>query len=188
LSVESFSFAIVHFGTNGVGMDARSVNSDLRDRLHLLLEASAATRAWRARLAEQVAAWGLTDQEFLVLWLCDDRSGAAQGQGELAATLGASAAQMSGLVERLRQRDLLQVERVGNDRRRQAWRLSPTGKEILVAACQALVAGSGQLSGWLSPKEVTHLKTLIQRWLPDSAGGDARSSTPDQGGPSSCAA
>jgi len=179
LTAELFSFSIVHFGTNGVGMDARSVVSDLRDRLHLLLEASAATRAWRARLAEQVAAWELTDQEFLVLWLCDDRSAAARGQGELATALGVSAAQMSGLVERLRQRDLLSVERLGNDRRRQAWRLSATGQEVLAAACQALLTNSGQLGGWLSPSEVQQLKALIQRWLP---------STPDQGGPSSCAA
>src|SRR4051812_9473482 len=104
-------------------MDARI---ELRNRLHLLLDASAATRAWRARLAECVAACDLTDQEFYALWLCDDGALAARGQGEVAMALGVSAAQMSGLVERLRKRDLLQVERLGTDRRRQTWRLTTT--------------------------------------------------------------
>jgi DNA-binding MarR family transcriptional regulator len=156
-------------------MEARNARDEVRDRLHLLLDASAATRAWRSQLAEQVAACEVTDQEFFTLWLCAEAPAGCRGQGDLAGALGVSAAQMSGLVERLRQRGLLQVERLGNDRRRQVWMLTSAGITLLTHALHSLAA-NGEFRGWLSPAEIALLQTLIKRC------------TPDQGGPSSCAA
>src|SRR5688572_10345792 len=93
-------------------------SAELRGWLQLVLHAGAITRAGRRRLAEQVAGCELSEQEFLVLWLCDEQAQSHRGQGELAEAIGVSAAQMSGLVERLRRRNFLRFERLGTDRRR----------------------------------------------------------------------
>lgn len=132
--------------------------SDLRGWIERILAAGAISRAGRRRIADQAAGAELSDQEFLVLWLCAD-SPACRGQNELAELLGVSAAQMSNLVERLRRRDLLQFERHVTDRRRQVWQLTAAGKSLLTAVCKLLCEATTQ--------EIT---------------------TPDQGGPSSCAA
>ena len=54
--------------------------------------------ALRRRLAEVAETFELSDTELLVVWLC---SGGGRMQVELAAAIGISPAQMSGLVERL---------------------------------------------------------------------------------------
>lgn len=162
--------------------------------LQLLLQIGAAARAARRHLAGHVAASELNEQEFLVLWLCDDATGgktpiAHRGQGELAEAVGVSPAQMSGLVERLRVRNLLKFERCGTDRRRQVWQLTTAGQALLTAACQALVGATCQLPGSLTLAEQQQLSTLLARWLPSSDDADLSThSTPDQEGPSSCAA
>ena len=85
--------------------------------LRLVLQIGTVARAARRQLAEQVAGSELSEQEFLVLWLCgDDAALTHRGQGELAEVVGVSPAQMSGLVDRLRRRNLLQFERLGRDR------------------------------------------------------------------------
>jgi DNA-binding MarR family transcriptional regulator len=73
---------------------------------------------------------GLTDCELLAIWLClQSESGLVQG--ELAAAVGVSPAQMSGLVERLRQRGLIEMHRQTLDRRRQVWRGTPAARQVL---------------------------------------------------------
>jgi DNA-binding MarR family transcriptional regulator len=54
-------------------------------------------------------------------------------QLELAQRMGMSPAQISGLVEVLRQRALLVSERSPRDRRRQTWRLTAAGEKVLIA-------------------------------------------------------
>lgn len=132
--------------------------SDLRSWIERILAAGAIARAGRRQIADQAAGAELSDQEFLVLWLCEEAP-ACRGQGELAELLGVSAAQMSNLVERLRRRELLKFERHVTDRRRQVWQLTAAGKSLLATICALL-----------------------------SAQTSVEISTPDQGGPSSCAA
>jgi DNA-binding MarR family transcriptional regulator len=132
----------------------------LRTWIEQILAAGAISRAGRRRIADQAAGAELTDQEFLVLWLCE-ASPACRGQSELAEAVGVSAAQMSGLVERLRRRELLQFERHCTDRRRQVWQLTAAGKTLLTAVCNLIGEATEEIS-------------VI--------------ATPDQGGPSSCAA
>src|SRR6478735_5278643 len=85
----------------------------LRGWLRLVLQVGAVARAARRHLAVHVGGSELSEQEFLVLWLCDDAALTVRGQGELAEAVGVSPAQMSGLVDRLRRRNLLQFERLG---------------------------------------------------------------------------
>ncbi|WP_254507400.1 MarR family winged helix-turn-helix transcriptional regulator [Anatilimnocola floriformis] len=150
--------------------------------LQLVLQVGATARTVRRQLAGQIASSELSEQEFLVLWLCDDAGVAHRGQGELAEAVGVSPAQMSGLVERLRTRDLLKFERCGNDRRRQVWQLTSAGESLLADVCQLLASPGGKLHGSLNTAELEQLRQLLDQWLPTAQ------STPDQGGPSSCAA
>lgn len=156
--------------------------------LQLLLQIGAAARTARRHLAGHVAASELNEQEFLVLWLCEDLATAHRGQGELAEAVGVSPAQMSGLVERLRVRNLLKFERSGSDRRRQVWQLTTAGQALLATVSESFVGASGKLPGNLTLAEQQQLSTLLARWLPSEAAEHSQHSTPDQGGPSSCAA
>jgi DNA-binding MarR family transcriptional regulator len=159
--------------------------------LRLVLHISTVARAARRQLAEQVAGSELSEQEFLVLWLCgDDAALTHRGQGELAEVVGVSPAQMSGLVDRLRRRNLLQFERLGRDRRRQVWQLTAEGQTLLAEICCHLATASAQLSGNLLETEQQQLLSLLERWLPTGDHSEATTDhrTPDLGGPSSCAA
>ncbi len=75
--------------------------------VELTYEVARCHRLLRAWLTRRLGSRSIGDQDFWVLWLC--RRAAPDGvvQHELAAAVGVSAAQMSGLVERLRQQGLL---------------------------------------------------------------------------------
>jgi DNA-binding MarR family transcriptional regulator len=164
----------------------------LRDWLQLVLQVGTVARAARRQLAAQVASSELSEQEFLVLWLCGDASFTQRGQCELADAVGVSPAQMSGLVDRLRRRNLLQFERLGRDRRRQVWQLTTAGQTLLNDVCALLAAA--KLQGELNNAEQLLLLSLLERSLPASDNHDDTETatmklrTPDLGGPSSCAA
>jgi DNA-binding MarR family transcriptional regulator len=99
----------------------------------------------------EIATWvdgsSVSESEFRLLWLLflqahDEESKSTDlDQADLAERLAVSAAQVSGVIERLRQREL--VDRVPDvsDRRRQLWRLASTG-ETLVRTVIANVANS----------------------------------------------
>jgi DNA-binding MarR family transcriptional regulator len=74
---------------------------------------------------------GLSDSQFLLLWLCSQGPQQGSAQSEMAARLGLSAAQVSGLVEQLRGEELLTCQRSPSDRRRQLWRPTDSGKQVL---------------------------------------------------------
>ena len=164
----------------------------LRGWLRLVLQVGTVARAARRQLAGHVAGSELSEQEFLVLWLCDDASLTVRGQGELAEAVGVSPAQMSGLVDRLRRRNLLQFERLGRDRRRQVWQLTAEGQTLLTDACCVLASAAPH--GNLNSAEQQQLLSLLERSLPTNDNQDNSETatmdhrTPDQGGPSSCAA
>jgi len=157
-------------------------SAELHSWLQLVLHIGTAARALRRRLALLIAPSQLSEQEFLVLWLVSDAALPQRGQGELAEAMGVSPAQMSGLVERLRARDLLQFERSGSDRRRQVWLLTAAGNNLLAEVCQRLTEFNGRLAGGLTAAELAQLRSLLERWLPCPL------STSEQGGRSSCAA
>ena len=102
-------------------------------------------------LAQWVDGFGVSETEFRLLWLLFTEADGAPApsrttplefdQAELAARLAVSAAQVSASVERLHR--AAQLERVSQDadRRRQLWRLSPSGRSLVlkvVAAVDAL--------------------------------------------------
>jgi DNA-binding MarR family transcriptional regulator len=178
--------------TSGEAVDP-SGRQELRTWLNLVLQSGAAARAWRDRLAELVDQQELSDQEFIVLWLCADRPAAERGQSHLAEAMGTSPAQMSGLVDRLRRRNLLQFERLDHDRRRQVWQLTDAGQHLLHQLSSAVAASQPPLHGSLSRGEAQQLLRLLQLWFPSESTSTGSSSTSavdssEQGGRSSCAA
>jgi len=99
--------------------------------VELIHELSRCQRLLRAWLDERLKPWDLRDTDFWALWLCGRFAPDGVVQHELAAAAGVSEAQMSGLVERLRQNGLLIGCRSEPDRRRQYWRLTAAGHDLL---------------------------------------------------------
>ncbi len=97
-------------------------------------------------IAAWVAAFGLSEIEFRLLWQLSTTANANEADAELdqaalATRLAVSPAQVSAVVDRLRGAGrVIGVVPVG-DRRRQLWLLTPTGRELVervVAAVDAL--------------------------------------------------
>jgi len=131
---------------------------------------SAASRQLRRRLAEVASTIELSDAELLVLWFCH---GGGQVQVELAAAIGISPAQMSGLVERLRLRELVAMHRSATDRRRQVWRTTAAGENLLGDIASHLDALAAAVQGGLSLTEQQTVESLCQR-LVDAVGQQGR--------------
>ncbi len=76
--------------------------------------------------------------------------------------MAVSPAHVSGLVEQLRRKGLLEGHRPVTDRRRQLWRLTPDGcktLETLVADC------SGRLDEWLGSNQREALRQLADQLI-----------------------
>jgi len=115
---------------------------------------------------------GLTDSEFLTIWLCLSGEG-GMVQGELAAALGVSPAQMSGIVERLRQRGMIEMHRQTLDRRRQVWRGTASAQQAVGALTPQLAALADRLEAHVTTTDQEAAHSLCQRLA------EAASSLPD---------
>jgi len=129
----------------------------------LIYRASHSGRRLRRWLAEHVAHWKLGDNEFLVLWLCDAQRNSGLGQGELAAATGVSPAQMSSLVEGMRQRELIAVQRLAGDRRRQVWQITGTGQTLLGEVRTSLADLAARLEQQITSDEQAAAADIFQR-------------------------
>jgi DNA-binding MarR family transcriptional regulator len=101
-------------------------------------------------LTAWVAGFDVSETEFRLLWLLSSAMHAdckapapapAVDQAELASRLAVSAAQVSGVVERLRHAGLIEHGAGSGDRRRQFWQLAEAGRELvreIVAAVESL--------------------------------------------------
>lgn len=94
------------------------------------------------QLADWIANRGVTEAEFRLLWLLfgspSKQSHAELEQSELVERLAASPAHVSGAVERLRLVGLIEVGSSANDRRRQQWRLTAAGVDLVGAVITAV--------------------------------------------------
>jgi DNA-binding MarR family transcriptional regulator len=94
-------------------------------------------RQLRRNLGRKLAPLAITENDFLLLWQCAQRSEGAS-QSQLAAVLGVSPAQISGQVDKLKARGLLRCHRPPKNRRTQIWQFTPAGLELLAKAEDAL--------------------------------------------------
>ena len=126
-----------------------------------LLNLGLVGRGLRRKLEDWLLPFDLGEQEFVTLWLCDRQAAARIAQGELARGVGISAAQMSAVVERLRQRGLIAMECSAHDRRRQIWRLLATGEELLAKVRGNLRAATSDLAAVLAPARQRETELLL---------------------------
>src|SRR5438874_3544494 len=148
-------------GAKGTSGEAVPPTDSHADRLLRLVHwTSTASRHLRKRLAELAKPFALSDTELLVIWLC---SGGGRIQVELAAAIGISPAQMSGMVERLRSRGLVAMHRLAMDRRRQVWRTTAAGQALLAEAAGHLNELATGISRGLSVEEQSAAEGLCER-------------------------
>ena len=94
----------------------------------------------------------------------------AKSQKEIAYRTGFSPAQISGLVEQLRQRGLVWGRRADHDRRQQRWQLTAEGCRHL-KCCQQLLDRWSEQNGQTSLSAETHLRQLTDWLLRQQRGG-----------------
>jgi len=131
-------------------------------------------RLLRDDLGQRAGRWDLSEPEFSVLWICRETPPEGIGQNELADSLAISASAVSGLVERLRRRGLLEGRRGQSDRRRQLWRLTPAGRNQLY---QVLADWTGRLRAEFSAVALDELLAGLNQ-LDDTIRGRAGSRRP----------
>jgi DNA-binding MarR family transcriptional regulator len=131
--------------------------------LELLLEIGACQRRLRAQLDEGLRAGALGYTELLVLWLCGREPESGRLQKDLAIEAGVSAAQMSGVVEGLRQRGLLVGVRGLQDRRQQYWHLSAEGRRLLDEMRRLVSVSFQPLRERFPVEEERRLRGLLQQ-------------------------
>jgi len=146
--------------------------------VELIHELSRCHRLLRAWLDERLQTWGLREAEFWALWLCNHLDPSGVVQHELASAAGVSEAQMSSLVERLRQSGLLIGCRGQADRRRQYWRLTAAGDELLSRISAGLEKCPPDSDASPPREEQGTLWESVQRLARDLASAGTRGGTP----------
>lgn len=111
--------------------DGHSAEIDSAARLERACSAAANGRRAARALADWTKRFGLTEAEFQFLWRLRPTSGDGPNQTTLAGSLVFSPAQISAIVERMRQRGLISERGTIGDRRRNYWQLSAAGRELL---------------------------------------------------------
>lgn len=127
----------------------------------IIRQLSVCNRQLRRQLAAAANSIGASDTEFLLLASlhADDRDGLFQS--ELAAAVGVSAGQVSGLVEGLRSRGWIQLDTSPGDRRRHQCGLTDLGRQNLQAGWRALAERAAQWDVQLPQAERTRLAALL---------------------------
>lgn len=108
---------------------------------------------------------------FSVLQACAEGTEKGLAQNDLAAATGSSPAHISGLVEQMRRDGWLDGHRDPTDRRRQVWRLTPTGQAIWQAIVLELEPEARLWSELLDPDRRGRLNALIEM-LPAQPGSE----------------
>ena len=146
-------------GNENAGEPADAASLALCEMIQLL---SQCHRQLRRTLSDRLSGWGLSDTDFLVLWLCHRAEPRGLVQRDLAEALGISPPQMSGLVERLRQQGLLTSRRCPLDRRRQLWGIDVAGCRLLTQVCAELKQLTVSFEQFLSPQQQQGLTALLR--------------------------
>jgi DNA-binding MarR family transcriptional regulator len=122
-------------------------------------------KQFRQKMAYQAAGIELAEGDLLALWACYADPGQAANQRQLAARLAISPAQVSGTVERLRQRGYLVCQRDAADRRRQMWHLTPEGHAALECVLRDMGVWARRLEAELPQASMPRLAEELDRLL-----------------------
>ena len=112
-----------------------------------------------------------------MLWACRKAPPMGAGQSQLAESIAVSPAHISGLVEQLRKKGLLEPRRDPADRRRQLWRISPAGYAAIKTVLDDLTDWAGEIQAKLGNDGDRVLGRLIEELidvLRDRSAGPAK--------------
>lgn len=112
--------------------DATTAHHAAARMVSLIRAVEGCSQALRSAVEAIAVRHELNSTQLLALWACG-ASATELAQSELAARIGVSAAQASALVEQLRRRNLLEARRAADDRRRQHWSITSTGRNLIEA-------------------------------------------------------
>jgi len=124
--------------------------------------------------AHQISLAGLS-----ILWACRGAVREGMSQTDLARGLLLSPAHVSGLVEQLRRRGLLEGRRPAADRRRQLWRLTAAGETLCQGTAYHLTLWARRLEEHLGAETVEVALWAMERLCralradAETAGADA---------------
>lgn len=104
---------------------------DAVELIGMAIEMASCEKTMRAAIAQVVAPFHLSENAFFILILCQQNLRKSLSQSALAKMVGLSPAQLSHLVEQLRQDDWIEPQRDPHDRRRQFWTLTDDGTQRL---------------------------------------------------------
>lgn len=104
---------------------------DAVELISMAIEMASCEKTMRAAIAQVVAPFNLSENAFFILILCHQNLRKTLSQSSLAKMVGISPAQLSHLVEQLRQDDWIHPQRDPHDRRRQYWTLTDNGRQRL---------------------------------------------------------
>jgi len=128
---------------------------DDNQRLDAICRQIAVGRNLARQLATAVREYELSETEFRLLWMLCELSTSIE-QSMLATILGTSPAQVSAIVEKLRTQKMIASITDSNDRRRQLWRLTSSGKQRF----ESIIAAVGLLSrDWALRSSETSLRS-----------------------------
>lgn len=105
---------------------------------------------------------GPSESEWVLLWVCSEAPAEGMPQVAFAESLGISPAQVSALVERLRERGRLESNRCPQDRRRRLWRLTDSGRQSLELASQQLAQRLAELPSPLDRDELASIRQRLE--------------------------
>lgn len=116
----------------------------------------------------------IAEAEWLLLWVCSQAGDTGTAQVVFAQALGVSAAQVSTLVERLREQGWLQSERCTQDRRRRLWNLTDEGRAVLQRASEAITRRLHDQRPDVQQDDIILLNQLLTRLVVSLHAGPAR--------------
>lgn len=120
--------------------------------------------AMRLRFARDLGRYGLTFPQFMALLSLERADGPCR-MGPLAAATLQSSACMTGIVDRLLERGLVERQRDARDRRSVVVSLTPAGQQLLAQIKADQRHTVQQVLGCLSPEDRARLATLLGRLI-----------------------
>ncbi len=137
--------------------------ASLPDWIELAGAVGLCARKLGAVVAPAAACHDLSASQLAVLAVCRQAPRDGLAQSRMAEVLGLSPATVSGIVEQLRARGLLEGRRSAADRRRQEWRLTDRGAALFRAVAAELAEPAARVQQHVGATALDAFRRLLDR-------------------------